>query len=274
MKNLFSLTCVPSSTTIETNRATIAAARTGWSTLSSDLSLKMNSIKTAETTLSQSRNDLTISQTGEKTEKVNQQDANVKSAAARLAQAQAEANKSILRAPFDGVITNIDLKFGELVTPGVGAKSISIISTSNFEVESKVSEIDVAKLSPNSKGSVYFDSFGSDKKFEVVVSNISPAGIISDGVPTYKTIFTFVEKDESVRSGMTANIEVTTKELIDVLAVPSQFIINDEGIKKVKVKNANGSITTKEVTTGIISGNGQVEIVSGLAENEVVVYTK
>lgn len=274
LKNLFSLSCIVTNSTLETNRATIATARTGWSTLLSDLSIKMNSIKTADTTLSQAKNDLSISQTGDNVEKINQQDANVKAAAARLAQAEAEANKNVLRAPFDGVITNIDIKLGELVSPGVGAKSISIISTNNFEVESKVSEIDVAKLSSNSKGSVYFDSFGSDKKFEVVVSNISPAGIISDGVPTYKTIFTFVEKDESVRSGMTANIEVTTKELVDVLAVPSQYIISEDGVKKVKVKSPNNSVKTKEVTTGVISGNGQVEIVSGLTDGDVVVYTK
>jgi HlyD family secretion protein len=274
LKNLFSLSCLVTNSTLEANRTTIATSRTGWSTLLSDLSLKMNLIKSAETTLSQARNDLSISQTGESDEKINQQDANVKSAAARLAQAQAEANKNILRAPFDGVITNIDIKLGELVSPGVTAKSISIISTNNFEIESKVSEVDVAKLSVSSVGSVHFDSFGLDKKFEVVVSNISPAGIISDGVPTYKTIFTFVEKDESVRSGMTANIEVTTKELVDVLSVPSQFIINENGTKKIKVRGVSNTIQTKEVTTGVISGNGHVEIVSGLDEGEVVVYTK
>lgn len=52
--------------------------------------------------------------------KVNQQYANVKSAAARLAQAQAEANKNILRAPFDGVITNIYIK---LVSPAENSRS-------------------------------------------------------------------------------------------------------------------------------------------------------
>lgn len=68
LKNLFSLSCFTSNTSLETSRATIAASRTGWSTLSSDLSLKMNLIKSAETTFSQSRNDLYISQSGEKTE--------------------------------------------------------------------------------------------------------------------------------------------------------------------------------------------------------------
>lgn len=44
---------------------------------------------------------------------------------------------------------------------------------------------------------------------------------------------------------MTANIEVTTKELADVLSVPSQFIINENGVKQVKVKSPNNSVKTK-----------------------------
>jgi HlyD family secretion protein len=275
LKNLFSLSCLGSNSSLEASRTTISTARTNWTTLGNELSQKINLTQSASSTLAQANNDLTISKTGVKNEKISQQSANVKSAQARLEQAQAEANKNILRAPFNGVITNIDLKLGELVTPGVGNKNISIISTSNFEIESKVSEVDVAKLSTSSKGLVYFDSFGSDKKFEVVVSNISPAGIISDGVPTFKTIFTFLESNENIRSGMTANIEVTTKNLTQVLSVPSKYILNEAGIKKIKVKNANNnSISLTEVTTGAIGKNGEVEIVSGISEGDVIIYKK
>jgi len=161
-----------------------------------------------------------------------------------------------------------------LVTPGASNKSIAIISTNNFEIESKVSEIDVSKLATSSKGEVHFDSFGLDKKFEIIVSNISPAGIISDGVPTFKTIFTFLQNNENIRSGMTANIEIITRDLSSVVAIPAKYIVNQSGVKKVKVKNSNNAIVTKEIVTGIVGRGGQVEIVSGLEEGEVVVYAE
>lgn len=275
LKTLFSLSCLTSNSSLETNRTTISTARTNWSALGNELSVKINLTKSANTALSQAKNDLIISKTGVKNEKISQQEANVKSAQARLEQAVAEANKSILRAPFDGIITNIDLKLGELVTPSVGNKNISIISTSNFEIESKVSEVDVAKLATSSRGLVYFDSFGQDKKFEVVVSNISPAGIISDGVPTFKTIFTFLENNQNIRSGMTANIEVITKNLSGVLTAPSKYILNQAGVKKIKIKSLNNNSTSlREVVTGAIGKNGEIEIVSGISEGEVLVYTK
>ena len=272
LKNLFSLQCVTSNLAYDSTRLSVSTARSSWSSVSTDLSLKLNLIDTAKTNIEQAKNDLQLAESGEKSEKIKQQEANVKAAAARLTQANAESNKNVLRAPFSGIITNVDVKLGELVSPG--GKSISLISANNFEIESKVSEVDVTKLKVGDKTSVSFDTYGSDEKFEATVSNISPAGIISDGVPTYKTIFTFVEKDERVRSGMTANIDVVTNVKENIISVPAKFIKTDKDKKTVTVKTSDKKNEIRIVKLGTRGINGDVEISEGLNQNDVIISEK
>ena len=42
------------------------------------------------------------------------------------------------------------------------------------------------------------------------VIKIDPAATIIDGVPTYKVTLKFVDQDERIRSGMTANLDILT----------------------------------------------------------------
>jgi multidrug efflux pump subunit AcrA (membrane-fusion protein) len=187
-----------------------------------------------------------------------------------LRKQQEEANATANDA---GVVTNIDMKVGELIT--AGSKSISLISENNFEIESKVSEVDVAKLQAGAKAQVTFDAYGESEKFQAIVSNISPAGIISEGVPTYKTIFTFVDKSELIRSGMTANIKVVTKVDENAIAVPAKYIYTKNGDKFVKVKKAGTTkLVDQNVKTNGVGVDGNVEILEGLSEHETIIFTK
>lgn len=272
LRILFSAQCSTSNSNLDATRTLISSSRTAWSAISADLSLKLSLIENAKTALTQAKNDLIIAQSGEKGEKVKQQEANVKTATARLSQALAEANKNILRAPFPGIITNIDVKLGELITPG--GKSISLISQNNFEIESRVSEVDVAKLRNGAMANITFDTYGDSEKFSATISNISPAGIITEGVPTYQTIFVFTNQDERIRSGMTANINVITETKESVLSIPAKFINSDKGEKSVKVKLPNGDIVSQSVETGALGTNGEVEILKGIFENQVVITDK
>lgn len=274
LNSLLSENCISSNASFDSGRATIASSRNSWNTLSNDVSLKLTAIQNAQAALSQAQNDLALSQSGEKSDKVKEQEAQVKGALARLASAQSEADKNVLKAPFSGIITNMDLKKGELVSPG--SKSISMISDSNFQIESKVSEVDVAKLKVGATSTVHFDAYGDNVKFTAVISNISLAGIITDGVPTYKTIFNFIDKDERIRSGMTANIDVVSGEHANALFIPARFVKSENGRKYVNLENG-GDVTdyTKQyIETGIKGMNGEVEVVQGLREGNVVQIEK
>lgn len=268
MKDIYSGQCMTvAGNSYDPTRLAITTGRNTLSTLSNDLSTKLNLIYNSKIALTQAESDLTVTSTGEKDQKISTQGSQVNASFARYQQAVAESNKNILRSPFNGIVTNVDIKEGELAS--VGGKSISLISGSTFEIESRVSEVDVAKLEIGDKAEISFDAYAGDVKFEAVVSNISPAGIISEGVPTYKTIFSITSKDERIRSGMTANIKVITNILENVFTVPVRAITKNKEIKSLKIKNGN-SVKTMEIKTGILGKNGEIEILEGLKDDDVV----
>jgi RND family efflux transporter MFP subunit len=274
LKDLFSANCMSSNSNYDSARTTISTSRNNWSTLSTDLTVKQTAINNSKIALTQATSDLQLSQTGDKSSRVDQQVALVQAAYARLKTAESAASKNILVAPFTGIITSIDLKKGELVSPNKA--QVSMISDNNFQIESKVSEIDVAKLSVGATTTVHFDAYGDDVKFKAVVSNISLAAIVSEGVPTYKTIFNFLDKDERIRSGMTANIDAVTKLHENVLTIPAKFLLTNNGKKQVNVVDPkDGSdYTTKNIVIGARGQNGDIEVVDGLKENDILVIEK
>lgn len=273
-KNLLSESCLTTNNNYNADRITLSNSRNNWSTLATDISTKTNNLGNLKIALYQAQNDLQLSQGGQKDEKIKAQIAQVAAAQARLAQAQADLDKDTLNSPFSGVITNIDLKKGELVSPN--GKTISLISDGNFQIESKVSEIDVAKLSVGASSTVTFDAYGPDALFDATISNISPAGIITDGVPTYKTIFDFTKTDERIRSGMTANINVVTALHPGVISIPAKFIqtVNNQKVVDVMDPNDSGDTIQKVIKTGATGGNGEVEILDGLNVGDIISIVK
>jgi len=122
-----------------------------------------------------------------------------------------------------------------------------------------------------------------------VIITIDPAETIKDGVSTYRTKIQFVGKDERVKSGMTANIDIETDRRVDILSIPQASIVLEKGVKKVYVliddscviNNScpsdfadNKNTKLVEIKTGEINNNGDIEIISGLESNQIIIYGK
>ena len=121
---------------------------------------------------------------------------------------------------------------------------------------------------------ITLDAFSSDDKFIGTVTFIDPAATDIDGVIYYATKVSFNEKDERIKSGMTADLTISTDSREDVLVVPSRAVIYREDKKYVQV--LNGEILSEiEVSTGLRGDGGLTEILSGLTEGtEVVTFIK
>jgi len=79
--------------------------------------------------------------------------------------------------------------------------------------------------------------------------------------------------DRALKSGMTANIFITTGVRKAVLALPASAIITSGADKFVFVDNGSSKSVKTPVTVGITAEDGRVEIVSGLkAGDKVVTY--
>ncbi|MFA5792293.1 MAG: efflux RND transporter periplasmic adaptor subunit [Candidatus Gracilibacteria bacterium] len=290
-----------SPTTIATYQASINSARTNVNTVitavntqiqaiasqkntnASAISTATSSVNTSESSLAVASAEYSLKQAGATSEQITIQEASVEGARANvqiqearinealanLDQYLAMLNKTIIYAPFDGIITKQDAKIGEIA--GAGINLVSIMSSSKFEMEANVAEADIAKLSIGMEANVTLDAYGSDVAFPAKLVLIDPAETVIDGVSTYKIILQFNEETDQIKSGMTANIDITGEKREQVIAIPQRSIIRKDDEKFVKVLQEDGTTKEVKVGTGFRGSNGYIEILSGLNIGDKIV---
>ncbi|MDO8520552.1 MAG: efflux RND transporter periplasmic adaptor subunit [bacterium] len=257
-----------SQTTIDTYKANVAGARTGVEATLTLLLSADKEMRSAASALSVAQNELALKESGPTAEAVTAQEARISGVRATLANYDARIAKTVLIAPFSGIITKNDAKLGQTIAPN--AVLVSLISDGKWKIEANVPEADVAKIVVGNGATVTLDAYGSDVAFDASIVQINPAETILEGVSTYKITLHFTKNDERIRSGMTANIAITTNKREDVLVVPSRSVTTRDGKKYVRVL-LNGVSVEKEVTLGLRGSDGMVEALSGLSEREQVI---
>jgi len=202
-------------------------------------------------------------------------------AAAKLAVEKARANawtlqsqvgKSVLYSPIDGVVIKKYIDRGELAT--VSATVVTIMGEGGLEVKANIPESDIAKVQVGQMADVTFDAFSSDEIFEVRVATIEPAATIIQEVVYYEVVFDILRKDERMKVGMSADIDILTAEKEDVLVIPGQAVKNAEDRKYVEILVESGEsreVKATDVKTGLRGDNGLVEVLSGLTGGEKVI---
>lgn len=208
---------------------------------------------------------------------------NTSSASYRTAQAQVEtvrAEVSIARAnlanaslyaPMNGVIASKSKSIGEGVT--ATDQIYYILGEGGLEVSANIPEVDIAKVAVGNPATVTLDAYGDEVPFSVMISSIDPAETVIDGVATYKTTFTFDAADERIRSGMTANIVVSTQRRENVLVVPFRATSLKDGRRIVRLVSGEEYVDA-EVKLGLRGNDGNIEVLSGLSEGDIVVIEK
>lgn len=194
--------------------------------------------------------------------------ARVRQAQANLARSQADFSDTILTAPVNGTVTHVNIRIGESL-PAIAA--VTLLGESPYRVDMFVSEIDIPKVQLTQSGSIELDSFrGVD--FALRVGDIDPTSTDKDGVPKYRVRLDFVHRHDDLKIGMTGDAQITTGIREDVVSIPQRAVIeNDEGKEIVRVLLKDGTVEEKHVETGMESESGDIEIVSGVDEGEIVI---
>jgi len=176
-----------------------------------------------------------------------QQDLDASRRAFEVARSQYEAARddfqvkkayAVVRAAFGGVVSKKYAETGELLLPG--KQIVTIVDPDRIYVLATIDEVDVGRLRLGQSVAITVDAFPGEK-FEGVIRRISP--IVSGGKLETRTAdvwIYFVRKDDRLKPGMSADIEIQITTLQRVLAVPSQAIIEREGKKQVYVAEGNG----------------------------------
>src|SRR5437667_2944545 len=157
--------------------------------------------------------------------------ANVRQNYAILKQSSQELSKTTIKAPMSGVVTKLNSELGERVVGTAtmaGTTIMTISDLSSMEADIEVSENDISGVKLGDTAVVDVDAY-PDRRITGVVFEISNTAK-SKGTGTQEEIINFIvklriiDKDVSLKPGMSCNADIRVKSKFDVTAVPIQCI--------------------------------------------------
>lgn len=170
-------------------------------------------------------------------------------------------------AEYSGVVTEVALEEGDGVARNTSL--VTLYDASDVTMEITVSEDDYKAIDQDGEVNITYTAY-PDVVYSGVISEVSDAAYDSSSGEVYYTITVTVQGDVSgLYEGMTGDVTCVTKETKEVTYVSNRAIFRDGTRSYVKVRDENGSIVEKDVTTGFSDGVN-VEITEGLSQGDTV----
>ncbi len=196
--------------------------------------------------------------------------ARVQQAQAQVDKAQSDLDNTLIKAPFDGIMTAKNIDPGEqfLIASGVANQpALSIIDDSQFHIDVNIPETQIIKISTDSKVTVTFDALDTEETFDGKILSIEPASTTVQDIIYYKAKVALVKADKRLKAGMTANVTIASDSPNKVLAIPERAIVLDDNNNKTVLTSPGQSV---QIRTGVRGENGMIEVVSGLKEGDTI----
>ena len=166
-----------------------------------------------------------------------------------------------------GVVTEVPLQEGDGVTRNTSL--VTLYDASDVTMEITVSEDGYKAIDQDGEVNITYTAY-PDVVYSGIISEVSDAAYDSSSGEVYYTITVTVQGDVSgLYEGMTGDVICVTKETKEVTYVSNRAIFRDGTRSYVKVRDENGSIVEKDVTTGFSDGVN-VEITEGLSQGDTV----
>lgn len=188
-----------------------------------------------------------------------------------LQRAKEDLKKTVIIAPFDGIVADVGVKEGDKLSSVNYATTtvIHLIDPTVMEMEGLVDEIDVPRVKPGQKAIITVDAL-PDIELKGKVTFISPVATIQSGIVSYKvTLNLEYPVNPELKDGMTATAEIIFDRKDNVLLVPERAIKDKDKEPWVEVVK-DGTVEPRKVTLGMSDGRN-VEVISGLTEGENVI---
>ena len=269
--------------------------------------------------------DLAVSTLAASERKVSQAQAQRAQAAAQLASAQkkvAQLDAMVARsrdilsqyealAPLDGVVTNLPVRVGETVVPGIQNAAASTIMTiadmSIITAEVHVDETDIVSVKMDQSADVTIDAI-PNRTFKGRVIEIGDTAIVrSTGVAAsqsqtsgqeakdFKVVVALDIPEDMARPGLSCTAKILTATRSHVLAIPIQALtirqrgqLEQQAAKRpVQIPDAATQKAAREELQGVfvvhngkaefrqiktgITGPTEIEVVSGLNEGDQII---
>jgi len=245
-----------------------------------ELDVARTRVKTARTALNSAKATLEATQSG------------VKAAQARMKQAQLPMERSSIYAPFDGILTYVNIQKGDYFAPNLvnsGSEEallktipMVVIDPTQFEVTMELPYFDGALVRPGQPAIIMTSADVIPSAADLqpgtplhngamrgTVFSVSPA--ISPGGRAIQVKVRTEKGPQGIRDGMFVTCWIIVEEKADAIVVPYDVFVYRKNKPYVFVVDEKKGIVQKRPVVEGIAGLSTGEILEGVQEGELVV---
>jgi membrane fusion protein, multidrug efflux system len=183
---------------------------------------------------------------------------------ASLELAKARLEKTVIRAPFDGVVGLRKVSVGDVV--GVGQDIVNLEQIDPLKADFRVAEVYLAAVRRGQKIELTADAFPGET-FPGEVYAIDP--LIDESGRSILLRARLPNPDAILRPGLFVRVALVLNEREDAIQVPEQALV-PQGQEQFVFRVVDGKAALTKVTAGI-RRDGMVEITEGLGPDDEVV---
>jgi multidrug efflux pump subunit AcrA (membrane-fusion protein) len=173
---------------------------------------------------------------------------------------------SPVTAPISGTVVGAPLSVGATVS---ASSAIATIADSRrLEIEASIPEREVGQLEEGLEAEITLAAFPGEI-FQARVSQVSP--VLDANSRTKRIVLNFTAQDRRINAGMFAGIKLNTRNYKNVIAIPSEAVVELRGVNGVYTLDApEERAFFREISEGV-TVDGETEIRSGLEAGALVV---
>jgi HlyD family secretion protein len=212
---------------------------------------------------------------GSRPEQIKQAKAQLAAAKAQINIIQTEVNDTIIRSPFEGIVTQKYTTVGAIVTPTTSASSTasatstSIVAlASGLEVLVYVPEAQIARVKQGQRVEIVAVSY-PNRIFTGRVKQIAPEAIVENNVTSFQVEVDLVDGKSELQSGMNVDVTFIGETIPDALVVPTATISDRNGQMGVTILDEDGKTRFQPIKVGITQ-NTQTQVLEGLKAQDKV----
>lgn len=181
-------------------------------------------------------------------------------------------DKTISRAPFDGLVTNVPVREGETVVVGIqnaeGSTLMTLADMSVITAEVKVDETDIVNVALGQTADVTVDAFPG-KIFKGHVTEVGDQALLrTTGVATsqsttgteeakdFKVVVTLDQPVDGngtpldvLRPGLSCTAKITTAHKPNTLTIPIQALVQRDPVQEAAFFKNHGKVSSSTATT-------------------------
>ncbi|ADQ14299.1 efflux RND transporter periplasmic adaptor subunit [Halanaerobium hydrogeniformans] len=221
-------------------------------------------VKSAETNLAVAEANLDEADRGPREEQIRASAAQVKQAEASLDEIEDTLSKTVIRAPFTGLVFERHIEKGEMI--GSGQPIVNLINIDQLYVEIEITASAVSRINKGDIVEVKAETM--QHYIEGEITNIAP-----QADPESRSFLVKVKidnPDHSLRPGMFADVRLLKGEAGDAVVVPIESILDLTEETPYLYVVEDGKAIRREVEVGLQTDT-QAEIISGLEAGESVI---